>query len=140
MALEFLRRQSFEWTGADRDGSPLSVSGVVRERIGSDIFRRDMLRVNLPSDVADTYVGTRFADFIVLTDKVEGLPWWPDANAPSDQLAAACERWQLLPVPLMSAWSSAIQEATEPPSLSPAPVAEAAEESVDQVEAADPNG
>ena len=40
MALEHLRRQTFEWSGVDHDGSPLHVTGVVRERAAVDKFRR----------------------------------------------------------------------------------------------------
>lgn len=140
MAFDYLRREPFEWKGVDRDGSHLSVSGVVRERIGSDIFRRDIIQITLPDDVAESYVGRQFADFVLLTEKVDGLPWWPDANTPRDKYPEILERWQVLPPALMTKWADAIYQATEPPEQKTAPVVATNDDTAEETEGVDPNG
>lgn len=112
MALEHLRRQTFEWEGADHEGSPLRVSGVVRERATVDKFRRVALKALIPTEDATSFVDdwtrAQFADFIILTEAVTGLPWWVNAYATAEQITEAFEQWQVMPGTLADVWYEAL--------------------------------
>lgn len=119
MALDHLRRQTFEWSGVDRDGSPLRVSGVVRERATVDKFRRTAFKALLPvesqTSFVDAFVRGQFADFVILTEVVEGLPWWVNMYASTEQMAKAFELWQTLPGDLIDVWYEALEDVDQPP-------------------------
>lgn len=139
MALEHLRRQTFEWEGVDRDGSPLRVSGVVRERVAVDKFRRVAFKALLPVEDAESFVDSfvrgQFADFVILTENVVGVPWWAGVHAPPEQLKQAFEQWKVLPGELVDVWYNALENVTQPPSSAQngasEPVTEGAEEDAD---------
>lgn len=141
MALEHLRRQTFEWEGEGRDGSPLRVSGVVREPVAVDKFRRVAFKALLPVENAESFVDSfvrgQFADFVMLTENVTGLDWWVGIHASPEQLATAFEQWQTLPGQLVDTWYAALEDVSRVPEAvngTPAAVAEG------DTEDADPNG
>lgn len=141
MALEHLRRQTFEWEGAGRDGAPLHVSGVVRERVAVDKFRRVAFKALLPVEAADSFVDSfvrgQFTDFVMLTENVVGLPWWVGVHASPEQLAQAFEQWQVLPGDLVDVWYNALEDVSQPPEPSQNGASEPVTESAG--EDADPN-
>lgn len=143
MSLEHLRRLSFEWEGANRDGSPLHVSGVVRERAAVDKFRRVAFKAQLPTENAASFVSDfergQFADFVMLTESITGLPWWVGVYASPELCQTAFEQWQVLPPDLMDRWYDALVSVnTEPEeSTNGAAVPEGVDEDESET---DPNG
>lgn len=119
MALEHLRRQTFEWEGVDRDGVPLHISGVVRERATVDKFRRTALKALIPvisiTSFVDDWTRGQFADYVILTESLTGLSWWVDAYASNEALVRAFEQWQVMPPQLADVWSEALSDVNRDP-------------------------
>jgi hypothetical protein len=91
------------------------VSGIVREKIGEDIWLEDVVMARLPNDLGGGFAHPqrRFAEFLLLTEQVEGLSFeWPVFTASVD-VPALYQQWRVLPPALMRAWGDAIDAVSE---------------------------
>lgn len=94
------------------------ISGEVRMKRGGDRFRTTALYINLPEALRETesnLILARFIDCIILTTRVDGLPFaWPKPNAHDDELAAAFEQWDSLPEDVLKTWLDTIDRTSYP--------------------------